>query len=129
MSTTPDLGIAMVTAGQAQQEVPHNEALVLLQTMLCGVNAVQNAPPASPTDGDAYIVGPAGSGDWVDQNNKLTVYYGGSWRFIPDVDDDGEDIPMGYRHEGLEVFVRDNGTASPTVGSRMRWTGAAWAVV
>lgn len=126
MSTTPDFGIPLVAAGQAQQEVTHNEALIMLQVLLLGALAILNDPPATPAAGDTYVVGTAPTGDWALAANKIATYYGGSWRFVPDVDSDGTDIPMNPRHEGLEIYIRDNGSGSPTTGSRFRWNGSAW---
>lgn len=53
----------------------------LLQPM---VEAIQNDPPGSPADGDRYVVGTAGTGDWLNQNNKLAVYRltGDYWDFF-----------------------------------------------
>lgn len=111
MDTTPDLGIPLVIGQQAQPEITHNEAIVLLQALLNGVidRGINDPPDGSPTpqEGDAYIVGTAPTGAWAGRSNCLTVYHGTSWLFLPGDDDDGDPIAMGARQEGLRVWVRD----------------------
>ena len=63
--------------------------------------------------------GAAPTGAWNGKANKLAGFFGGAWRFLPDVDSDGTDIPIGARHEGLRVWVNDENTF-------YRWTGSAW---
>lgn len=107
MTTSADLGLPFVAGQQAQPEVTHNEALVLIQALLQGVvDAGVNTPPAMPAEGDSYIVGDSPTGDWAGQANKIAIYHGGAWRFVPDVDSDGSNIAMGARHDGLRAWVR-----------------------
>lgn len=54
----------------------------LLFPLGVSVEAQQNAPPVSPTDGQAYLVGAAGSGAWAGQSNKVAVRVAGAWGFI-----------------------------------------------
>lgn len=121
MTTTPKFGIPLVASQQAQPEVPHNQMVLLIQSLIGGVIATQNAPPGSPASGDCYLVGTAGSGAWAGKNNKIAMYYGG-WVFVPGLDSSGVDIPMGVTHEGLEVY--DQGA-----DARKRWSGTAWAAL
>lgn len=120
MTTSPDFGLPLVGQLQAQPEVTHNEALLLLQLLLSGViDRAVDAPPGSPADGDTYIIGAAPTGAWSGQSNKLAIRYGGVWRFVPDVDSAGSNIAIAARHEGWTVWVRDENL--PYV-----WDGAAW---
>ena len=50
----------------------------LLQIAVVGI---QNTPPGSPTDGQRYIVGTAGTGDWAGQDSRLARYLDGAWLF------------------------------------------------
>lgn len=119
MSTSPDLGLPFVSSQQATPEVTHNEALVMLQAMLMGVITQQNAPPGSPVAGDSYLVGAAPTGLWAGKANKIAIYMTGGWRFVPDKDSNGADIPIGARHIGLKVYRRD-------VMADYVWVGTAW---
>lgn len=122
MSTTPYLGLGLVAAGQAQPEVTHNEALVRLQALHMGAITIADTPPVSPAAGDVYLLGAGPTGDWAGKANKVAIYYGGSWRFVPDVDSDGTDIPMGLDHEGMQMYVRGSHNVL------LRWNGVEWVV-
>lgn len=117
-SRSPVFGIPWVVSQQAQPEVTLNEALLLIQAVIGGVIAQQNAPPGSPTAGAAYLVGTSPTGAWAGKANKVVIYYGG-WKFLPGVDSDGIDIPIGPSHEGLSVWVR-------STDARVTWDGSAW---
>ncbi len=39
------------------------------------------APPASPTYGDRYIVGPSATGAWAGHTDKIAIYTGSAWAF------------------------------------------------
>lgn len=41
-----------------------------------------NAPPASPADGQCFIVGSAPTGAWVGQAKAIAGYAAGGWRFV-----------------------------------------------
>lgn len=45
------------------------------------INVNVNTPAVGPAFGDAYIIGTSPTGDWVGQNNDLTVFNGSSWVF------------------------------------------------
>ena len=62
MSTSAVLGLPFIAGQQSQPEVTHNQALVMLQALLNGAVAQQNAPPGSPAEGACYIVGTAPTG-------------------------------------------------------------------
>jgi len=67
MSTTLNLLLPRILAGQAQKHVNHNEALRTLDGLvqLSVRERTRNAPPVSPTNGARYIVGPASTGACV----------------------------------------------------------------
>ena len=65
MSDTPLLALPLLEASQAQKHVTHNEALLLLDAMvhLAAISRALAAPPASPGDGDRYLVAASATGD------------------------------------------------------------------
>lgn len=110
MTTSPDLGIPYIASQQAQPEITHNEGISLMQALLNGViDRGLNDPPGSPTEGDAYIVGDTPTGDWVGWADRIAVFFGTAWLFLPGNDSDGDPIPMGARQVGLRIWVRDEG--------------------
>jgi hypothetical protein len=52
---------------------------LLAQTSLLGFN--QDAPPMSPSVGDAYIIGISPSGEWSGKASNLTQWTSGGWIF------------------------------------------------
>jgi hypothetical protein len=106
--TTPNLALPELVASQAQKEVTHNEALAIIDALLCGgvVNRTQTAEPTSPANGDCYIVAATATGPFTGHENHLAHYYSGSWRFY---------IPK----EGWHVRVKDEDI-------RVEWNGTAW---
>lgn len=101
MSGTPRLGLPFLSAGQAQKEFAHNEALQTLD--LAVAPAVEQAalqdPPASPTLGSCYIVGDSPTGAWVGKSQNLAGFTSGGWRFVPAL-------------EGLAVYVKAEAQAA-----------------
>lgn len=123
MATTADLGIPLVSGQQAQPEITHNEALVMLHALANGVISMAlNTPPGSPADGDSYVVGPAPTGAWAGRANSVVVRMQGAWRFVPDRNSAGTVITMGARQEGLRVW--DKATNGLYV-----WSGSAWTAI
>lgn len=83
MSTaTPRAALPELAAAQAQKHVTHNEALLQLDALLSAriLDRDLSAPPASPADGDTYLV-KAGSGAWAGQDGKIAFAVDGAWRF------------------------------------------------
>ena len=64
---SPHLLLPYLVAAQAQKHVTHNEALRLLDAVvqLSVLDRDLTAPPASPADGDRYIVAPAATCLWA----------------------------------------------------------------
>jgi Protein of unknown function (DUF2793) len=80
---TDRFALPFIIAGQAQKEVAHNEALVLIDALL-GVTVVAvgaTTPPASPVLGQAWIVGIGAAGAWADKNHQLARFTSAGWRF------------------------------------------------
>ena len=98
MSGTPRLDLPFLSAGQAQKEFTHNEALQTLDLMVAA--AVEEAPradpPGSPAAGDCYIVATSPTGDWSGMSQSVAGYTNGGWRFVAPV-------------EGMSVYVKADG--------------------
>jgi hypothetical protein len=96
---TPSLGLPYIVQGQAQKEVSHNEALNLIdavvQLSVKGRTLVN--PPASPANGERWIVPTGATGAWVGQTNKIALFVDGAWRFVSPRD-------------GWLAFVENEGT-------------------
>jgi hypothetical protein len=84
MSQTSRLGLPFIESGQAQKELFHNEALRLIDMAVAiAVEAVGgNTPPASPADGQCFIVGSAPTGVWAGHGAAIAGYATGGWRFV-----------------------------------------------
>lgn len=83
MSYTPNLSLPLLVQNQSGKEVTHNEALVIIDTLLNNgiVNSDQNTPPVAPSTGDTYIVGLTPTNDFITHENELAFYNNG-WRFL-----------------------------------------------
>ncbi len=81
---TDRLALPLLAAAQAQKEVTHNEALVLVDALVQPV-VVAIAPavvPANPVPGQCWIVGSGASGAWAGQDGALAAWTAGGWRFV-----------------------------------------------
>lgn len=83
--TTPRTSSPLLAASQAQKHVTHNEALLQFDALLCCriLDRDLAAPPASPADGDCYLVAAAPTGSWAGQAGNLAFSVDGGWRFYP----------------------------------------------
>jgi hypothetical protein len=83
MTDTIHLGLPVIEAAQAQKHVTHNEALAVLDAlvMLAVIDRDLAAPPASPAEGDRYLVKAPGSGAFVGKGNQIAHYLDGTWSF------------------------------------------------
>ena len=81
---TPNLSLPFIQGAQAQKHVTHNEALEVLDTLvqLAVERSDLSAPPAAPGEGQAFIVGPAPTGDWAGQAGRVASFRGGGWVFL-----------------------------------------------
>lgn len=81
MSETLRHGLPLLSAGQAQKEVTHNEALLVLDRLLHPVvlSRSVSVPPLAPAQGDAYVIGVDGSGAWAGRSGDLASHDGFGW--------------------------------------------------
>ncbi|MFN3472888.1 MAG: DUF2793 domain-containing protein [Blastomonas sp.] len=87
MSHTPNFALPLLFAGQAHKEITHNEALVLIDALLCGcVEGAASDPDSVEADeGKAWIIGPSPLGIWMGHARSIAIYTAGGWRFAPPV--------------------------------------------
>ena len=83
MSETPNLGLPLLAAAQAQKHVTHNEALLALDALVqCAVlDRDLGAPPSTPAEGDRYIVASSPSGAWAGHPGEVAAFAAGAWSF------------------------------------------------
>ena len=95
----PELGtgrhrLPLLAVSQAQKEIMHNEALVLIDALLhMAVESVLSAAPmATDSDiGKCWIVNGTPTGLWANKDGQIALWSGGGWRFV---------LP----HEGMRVW-------------------------
>lgn len=111
MTTTPRSALPLLAAAQAQKHVTHNEALLQLDALSSArlLDRDLAAPPASPADGDAYLVAAGASGDWTGQSGRIAFAVDGAWRFY---------APFA----GLMAYVADE-------AAFLVFDGAAWSAL
>lgn len=108
MSTSPNLQLPFLDANQNQKHVTHNAALLILDALVnCNVLGMGVAtPPASPGDGQCWIVGTGATGTWAGKDRQLAAWQDGAWTFF---------APK----PGFTAFAGDT-------GSLQVWNGTAW---
>ena len=110
MSSTPRLGLPFLSAGQAQKEIVHNEALQTLDLLVAATveDLPADTPPASPVPGACYLVGGAPSGAWAGSAQCIAGFTSAGWRFIAP-------------NEGMACFVR-------SAGCEARYRSGSWTI-
>ena len=108
MSTSTNLNLPFIAAGQAQKHVTHNEAIQHLDAIvqLSVESATLVAPPSGAGEGARYLVPAAATGAWAGRTGQIAVVDTGNWRFH---------VPAA----GWLVWVRD-------LGRLRAYTGSAW---
>ena len=83
-SATARLALPMLSAGQAQKEMSHNEALTLLDMAVQGAveAADSDVPPIDPEPGQCWIVGGEPEGAWSGHAGEVAGWTAGGWRFV-----------------------------------------------
>ena len=80
---SPNLKLPYLAPAQAQKHVIVNEALRQLDALVqLSVISLTDTPPATPENGDRYIVGDAPSGDFIGKPAQLAAYQDGAWAFL-----------------------------------------------
>lgn len=82
--TTPSNNLPLVAENTLDPAAGLNASLDMIDGLLqVSVEAIQNDPPASPANGQCWLVG-VGTGDWLGQDDKVARYEaaGGTWSFF-----------------------------------------------
>lgn len=108
MTDTVNLGLPCIEGSQAQKHVTHNEALRVLDTLvqLAVLDRDLTAPPASPADGNRFIVKAGASGAWAGRDDTIASWQDGAWQFS---------VPK----PGWLAYLVDESTL-------VVWNGVAW---
>ncbi len=108
---TTHLLLPYILAAQAQKHVTHNEALRILDGLvhLSVLDRDLTTPPASPADGDRYIVGSGATSDWAGWDLNIALWTDGAWLRLPP-------------STGWRAWVEDEAVL-------LVWNGATWEVV
>lgn len=74
----------LLSAGQAQKEIAHNEALIALDHLLHPVveDIGTNIPPAQPGEGQGWIIGNDPMDAWTERAGQIAWWTIGGWRFF-----------------------------------------------
>ncbi len=83
MSETFNLGLPFIDGAQAQKHVTHNEALRKLDVHIHAhvLRRDLTSPPATPQEGDAYLIASNAIGLWLTHDNEFSVFQDGAWTF------------------------------------------------
>ena len=109
-SASPRFALPLLFAGQAQKEAFVNEALSLIDGLLhCAVEGEATAPPGSPVEGTAWLIGASASGEWSGRTGQLALRQAGQWLFVPP-------------RNGMRTLNKASGQELRVVGES--WSGA-----
>lgn len=82
-STSARFGLPFLFAAQSQREFFVNEALSRIDLLMhASINGESSVPPATPSEGDAWLVGPDPQGAWAGYEGQLAGFGGGGWIFV-----------------------------------------------
>ncbi|HBR99392.1 MAG TPA: hypothetical protein DD979_18745 [Gammaproteobacteria bacterium] len=111
MDDTANLKLPYIMAAQAQKHVTHNEAIRALDAIvqLGVIDRDLTVPPASPTNGERYIVAVGATGAWAGKDGQIAAWQENVWMFYGP-------------QEGWLAWVSDE-------GQLYAWSGTAWVQV
>lgn len=116
--TTPRHGFTELPTGQNASPESMNEAVRQLEQGANHFSVLDKdltAPPGSPTDGAAYIVGASATGAWSGKDGKIAHYLSTAWSYITPKEGDYADVADEdalYRHDGAAWSVRASVSSS-----------------
>jgi hypothetical protein len=119
MDDTDRFALPLLSPGQAQKELFHNEALHRIDALLCPIveGAPSATPPADPTAGSCYLVGTNASGAWQGSDGWIASFTNGGWRFIAPI----EAMQLIDRASGQPVARRGTTWETGVIRAREVW--------
>lgn len=80
---TANLALPYILPSQAQKHVTHNEALQRLDAIVqLTVADERAAAPATPAEGECYLVAAAAGDDWIGRSGQLAFRQDGAWIYL-----------------------------------------------
>jgi len=104
----------LLAVSQAQKEITHNEALVIVDALLHPVveGVLSTVPVVAEGDtGKCWLIGPAATGIWAAHKNHIALHVGGGWRYI---------VPQ----DGMRIWNRSSGRHLFRIGGQ--WVDAPY---
>lgn len=83
MDDIPRLNLPQIIGGQAMKHITHNEALLRLDLLVQASveSATIASPPATPMEGEAFIVPAGATGAWAGHTHEIAAFQAGAWMF------------------------------------------------
>lgn len=82
---SPRHALPLLTTAQAQKEITHNEALILIDALLHPFVQGRASEPPTLTESDqgkCWLVDEIPAGSWTSHSSEIACWTGGSWRFL-----------------------------------------------
>lgn len=96
-SRTARFAMPLLFAGQTQKESFVNEVTARVDALLHGaIEGEAASPPATPVDGQCWLVGAGPTGDWAGHAGAIAARQAGNWLFVTPRD-------------GVKLLNRSNG--------------------
>lgn len=112
-------GIGALTIGS---DTVYPSAIRYARWGLSVVNQSTNAPPGSPADGDAYIIGGSPTGAWSGKARQIAIYEVSAWVYYPPVEGDhayDRALNAEYVYSGSAWASQVSGYASVSISSQV----------
>lgn len=75
--------LPLLFAGQSQKETFVNELAARVDALLhLAIEGETANPPATPVDGQSWLIGASPTGDWTGQSGKIAARAAGNWLYL-----------------------------------------------
>jgi Protein of unknown function (DUF2793) len=113
-SITPNVGLPLLFAGQAQKEFYVNQALTILDALAQqAVVASLPQPPANADDGSCYRIAAPATGEWSGHADRLAIRIAGSWHLVTPA----QGMMMFDRAAGVWLCFRSEWQSAPALAA------------